>query len=179
MVTNLVKASIYSFNCSSQVPAKQDTLWLLRQGVVKTYTWNEEGNLVTLGYWGSGDIIGRPLSVIYPYEIKCLTDVEAEQVPCTYFNYWGEAIRSYAQRTEELLFILRSENIYQRLYKTLIWLATKFGIAVESGRLIDVKITHQELAETVGATRVTVTRLLGQLEQEGLIERSGRCFIVR
>jgi CRP-like cAMP-binding protein len=37
--------------------------WLIETGVVKTYTWNEEGNQIILGYWGMGDLIGQPLSI--------------------------------------------------------------------------------------------------------------------
>jgi CRP-like cAMP-binding protein len=33
------------------------------------------------------------------------------------------------------------------------------------------RLTHEYLAEMLGSTRVTVTRILGQFEQEGLIER--------
>ena len=39
------------------------------------------------------------------------------------------------------------------------------------GRLIDLRLTHQDLAELLGTTRVTVTRSLIQLEQQGLIQR--------
>nr|WP_275265888.1 helix-turn-helix domain-containing protein [Gloeothece citriformis] len=38
-------------------------------------------------------------------------------------------------------------------------------------QLIDLGLTHQEISEILGATRVTITRVINQLEQQGLIER--------
>jgi len=57
------------------------------------------------------------------------------------------------------------------LLKLLAWLSTRFGQDVDTGRLIDLRLTYQDLSELLGATRVTVTRTLNQLEQQGLIER--------
>ncbi len=64
----------------------------------------------------------------------------------------------------------QGEKCYM-LVKLLEWLATRFGRTVRQGNLIDLRLTHQDLAELVGTTRVTLTRILGQLEQQGLIER--------
>jgi CRP-like cAMP-binding protein len=35
--------------------------------------------------------------------------------------------------------------------------------------MIDLKLSHQAIAEAIGSTRVTVTRLLGDLRQDKLI----------
>jgi CRP-like cAMP-binding protein len=58
------------------------------------------------------------------------------------------------------------------------WLAKKFGQEVAQGQLIDLRLTHQEIAEIMGTTRVTVTRLLKELETQGIIQRLPRKFIV-
>ncbi|MEQ8974566.1 MAG: helix-turn-helix domain-containing protein [Coleofasciculus sp. C1-SOL-03] len=39
-------------------------------------------------------------------------------------------------------------------------------------------MTHQDIAETIGITRVTATRLINRLEQEGKIVRSHRNLIL-
>ncbi|TAE58384.1 MAG: helix-turn-helix domain-containing protein, partial [Nostocales cyanobacterium] len=57
------------------------------------------------------------------------------------------------------------------LIQLLAWLSKKFGLQVEQGRLIDMRMTHEDLAALISSTRVTVTRSLRQLEQEGLIDR--------
>src|SRR4028118_488504 len=57
------------------------------------------------------------------------------------------------------------------LYQLLTWLAKRFGSEVEQGHLIDMILTHQDIAEIIGTSRVTVTRTLGHFEQQGLIDR--------
>jgi CRP/FNR family transcriptional regulator len=49
-------------------------------------------------------------------------------------------------------------------------LAKKHGIRDAHGTIIDLKITHQELAEMVGTSRETVTRVLARLRAQGIIE---------
>jgi CRP/FNR family cyclic AMP-dependent transcriptional regulator len=53
-------------------------------------------------------------------------------------------------------------------------LATRHGIRDSHGVIIDLKITHQELAEMVGTSRETVTRVLAQLRKKGIIEINQR-----
>jgi CRP/FNR family transcriptional regulator, cyclic AMP receptor protein len=49
-------------------------------------------------------------------------------------------------------------------------LSKRHGIQDAHGTIIDLKITHQELAEMVGTSRETVTRVLAHLREEGIIE---------
>jgi CRP/FNR family transcriptional regulator len=53
-------------------------------------------------------------------------------------------------------------------------LAKKHGIRDARGTIIDLKITHQELADMVGTSRETVTRVLARLKEEGIIEITDR-----
>jgi CRP-like cAMP-binding protein len=43
---------------------------------------------------------------------------------------------------------------------------------------IDLKLSHQAIAEAIGSTRVTVTRLLGDLRQSGMISISKKKITV-
>ena len=169
---------VHTFRRDELIPLKPDTFWLLKQGAAKTLTWSEEGTIVTLGYWGPEDIIGQPLSEINPYQIRCLTPVKGACIPLNQWGWLSDAIRRSIQQTEKLLCIVRSENLQQRLLKILVLLAQKFGREVDQGQLIELRLTHQELADVIGATRVTVTRLLKQFEQEGIISRPRRHSIV-
>jgi CRP/FNR family transcriptional regulator len=38
------------------------------------------------------------------------------------------------------------------------------------GITIDLRLSHQAIAEAIGSTRVTITRLLGDLRNEGLLQ---------
>ncbi len=153
------------------VPLRSGTLWKIEQGVVRTLTCCQEGTLVTLGFWRSGDIIGEPLSRISPYQIECLTGVEVSILPAEFWQQGLDAELRHIQQAEELLSIVHCKSAHFCLLQFLLWLAQKFGCEVNQGRLIDLQLTHQEIAETIGMTRVTVTRLLNQFEQEGKIRR--------
>jgi CRP-like cAMP-binding protein len=176
--TSAVESRLHTFAPHDLLPLQQDAFWLVKQGAVKTFTWNEDGSVITLGYWGSGDVIGQPLSQVSPYQVQCLTYVEASCVPWHQCNWLSDAFRRHIQQTEELLCIVRSERMHQRLLKILNWMAVKFGRSVDQGRLIEIPLTHQELAEVIGTTRVTVTRLINLFEQDGVISRPRRNFIV-
>jgi CRP-like cAMP-binding protein len=84
---------------------------------------------------------------------------------CSHLN---QVLLSHLHQTQILL-RLRSGQIHQRLQQLLDWLADKFGHELEQGQLIQLRLTHQDIADTLGTTRVTVTRLLSQFEQQGRI----------
>ena len=156
-----------------------DSYLMLKQGVVKSSTWTEEGIPITLGYWGINDLIGQPMPFIQPYKVKCITAVEAWNVPLSQADKITCFIQHHVQQMEKILYILRSDKIYQRLRGILVWLSNKFGRPVDTGHAINLRLTHQDLAELVGATRATVTKLINQLELEGFLSRPQRnTFIV-
>lgn len=166
------------FSRHDLIPLLPDALWHISRGVVRTLTWSEEGTLKALGYWGAGDVVGQPLSTLRPYQIECLTSVEVKCIPVHQYHQSLDAIFSHIQQGEELLSIIHQERVYCRLEQFLTWLARRFGRRVNSGELIDLRLTHQLISESISTTRVTVTRLLNQFEQEGLISRPKRHFIV-
>jgi CRP-like cAMP-binding protein len=167
-----------TFSCLDTLPLRQKILWKVESGVLRTYTFNETGTRNILGYWGAGDVVGHPLSRLNPYEIECLTSVEVILVPPERWHQSLDAIMLHAQQTKELLYVKGYERAHHRLIHLLVWLAQKFGRAVHQGKLIDVPLTHEGIAESIGSTRVTVTRLLKQFEREGIIHRDHRNIIV-
>ena len=167
-----------TFNRHDLIPLQPDVLWQIEQGTVRSLTWSEEGTPLTLGYWSVGDVVGQPLSSVQSYQIECLTSVEASCIPAHQWNQALDAIFRHNRQVEELLCIVRQQSTHERLRQLLIWLARKFGRSVESGQLINLRLTHQDIAEVIGATRVTVTRLLSRFEQEGIIHRPRRHLIL-
>ncbi|NMG07063.1 Crp/Fnr family transcriptional regulator [Brasilonema sp. UFV-L1] len=161
------------------IPARNDVLWRIERGAVRTLTWSEDGTFITLGYWGAGDLIGYPLSNVKPYQIECLTSVEVSAIPPHLWSQDVHALFSHIQQAEELLSIIHRKPISLRLWQFLGWLSGKFGRDVEQGKLIDLNVTHQEMAEVLNTTRVTVTRLLQQFEEEGTLLRHKRRVILR
>ncbi|MFK0731486.1 MAG: Crp/Fnr family transcriptional regulator [Gloeotrichia echinulata GP01] len=159
------------FTRRSFLPEQNNSLWKIETGFVRTFTYLEDGTTVALGLWGSGDIVGKVLSRLEPYQMECLTKVEATILPLDVWDQRTETLLAHIQQAEELMMIRSYKKVDTMLIKLLAWLSQKFGSEVDQGRLIDMRLTHEDLAEMLGSTRVTVTRILGQFEQEGLIER--------
>lgn len=139
--------------------------------MVRTLTWLDNDAIATLGLWGPGDIVGKPLSTIDPYQIECLSKVTATPLPPDRWQQATPALLAHIRQAEEFTLIHSYRRIDAMLIKLLTWLAKKFGRVVETGQLIDLRLTHQDIAEILGTTRVTITRTLSQFEQQGVIHR--------
>jgi CRP/FNR family transcriptional regulator len=65
---------------------------------------------------------------------------------------------------------LSSSTADARIRRGIYELAKRHGVRDAHGTIIDLKITHQELAEMVGTSRETVTRVLARLKKQKIIE---------
>lgn len=167
----------HQFKRHQLMPLTNVLLWRIDTGVVRILTKNEEDNVISLGFWGQGDLVGQPLFPFYLYQVECLTIVQASILPKTYFLA-KEVMLSYIQRTQELLKILHARNMKLRLLRLLIWLAERFGHQLPQGKIINLRLTHQEIADTICASRVTVTRLLNEFEKEKKIGWSRSNYLI-
>jgi CRP-like cAMP-binding protein len=162
----------------SLLPSSRDYLWQIESGAVRTLSMLEEGTLVTLGVWGVGDVVSQVLSQSETYQMECLTTVEVTRIPLDRWHLVNEVLIRHIRQYHEFLEILHYRSIDISLLRLLNWLAKKFGQEFKQGQLIDLHLTHQEIAEIIGTTRVTVTRLLNDFEKQGIIERLSRKRIV-
>lgn len=169
----------FHFKRGDTLPEIHQAYWQIRSGYVRTITWDTDGNVVTLGLWGPGDVLSCDFSRIQPYEMECLSQVVIDRV--TTPEDLRAVLLHHHCRTEELLNIIHCRQVDQRLLAVLDWLGQRFGEpAVDGWVKIHLQLTHQQLADLLGTTRVTVTRLLGAFQREGLIRRLPRYqFIVR
>jgi CRP-like cAMP-binding protein len=65
-----------------------------------------------------------------------------------------------------------------RLEKFLDWLVFRFGTPAPQGYLVEIRLTHQDISEAIGSTRVSVTRVLNQFQQAGKIKWSSHRLLV-
>ncbi|MFQ3585958.1 MAG: Crp/Fnr family transcriptional regulator, partial [Cyanobacteriota bacterium] len=72
-------------------------------------------------------------------------------------------------QTEALLALAGRRRVEERLRQLLSLLAVELGSPVAGGVRIQVRLTHQDLANVIGTTRVTITRLLNRFRQQGWI----------
>lgn len=158
------------FAARSIVPPKFGHLWQIKSGFVRSLTWLEDGTTVVLGIWGTGETVGKPLSQSDACQIECMTKVEATVLPIASLEYYPAVLLEHVNQLEDLLQIRSYKRVDIMLLRFLSWLADRFGKETPQGRMIDLRLTHLDLAEAIGATRVTVTRILNQFEQQGVIK---------
>lgn len=161
------------FGRRSNIPVNSEYLWRIESGYVRTLTWSDLGKVTALGLWGPGDVVGRSLSCMTPLSVECLCQVQATQLPyhteCTERELYDRL-----HQHEFMQFMMVDSSTEGRLLKFFYWLAQRYGQLHNGRAQLPVKLTHQDLAEFVGSTRVTVTRLLGQLERKGVIQWGDR-----
>ena len=157
-----------AFKKREYIPLDEGILWQIEVGVVRTLTLASDGTIIPLGFWGVGEVIGQPLACIQPYQIECLTEVKAIALRLDEFWDLHQIMLSHIHQMQEL-FRVRHGLIQRRLLQFLDWLANKFGFRADQGRLIPLRLTHQDLADVLGTTRVTITKSLQQLQQQKII----------
>ena len=159
------------------ISLKEGHVWRVEEGYLRTITMSENGDVRTLGIWGTGDIIGIPLNRNYPFQIECLTTTRASLIPDNTI-FGGKWMVSHLQQTESLLTIQYQGLVKDRLLLFLQWLGDRFGQPTPDGTPIGILLTHQEISEAINSTRVTVTRTLNALEQAGYLGWSRRMCVL-
>jgi CRP-like cAMP-binding protein len=72
-------------------------------------------------------------------------------------------------KSQQLLTIIATSKVEDRLKNLLSLLKQEIGQSVEDGIRLPVRFTHQHLAEAIHTTRVTVTRILGDFQEQNLV----------
>ena len=73
------------------------------------------------------------------------------------------------RKANELIHSLAFFDVYGKVARVLLNLATERGRVTEQGTVIDMRLTQQELAELAGMTRETMARTLREFQQAGCI----------
>lgn len=175
--TEYSQARVLRFKRRDHLFCEDGGFWRIQSGYIRTFTRGLDGECVPLGFWKTGDIIGQPLAQTYPYEAQCLSEVTAESLGCNY-SFSKEAILAQSRQSSDLLKIVHCAQVEQRLRLLFVWLAQQLGEATPNGFCIQPKLTHQEIADSINSTRVTVTRSIRSLEREGQINWKARSQLV-
>jgi CRP/FNR family transcriptional regulator len=69
---------------------------------------------------------------------------------------------------------LINDDAQTRIIKLILRLATRYGVRVDQDIHLSIQLTHQEIADMVGATRQTVTSVLSLLQRQGLVRLENR-----
>lgn len=174
---NYQKRNLVHLSAGSVVPLLKNNLWLVVRGMVKLGAVSVHGDELLLGLAGPNEPFGEPLSTVEAYEavtlsdcdLLCLTMAEVEQSPQLAVAML-EAVSMRYRQAEYLLSLLGLRRVEERVRGFLELLAQDYGQACEDGLRLNLRLTHQEMASALSTTRVTVTRVIGLLRDEGWLK---------
>lgn len=163
----------YEFKGGYTIPLHPHDIWIVSRGVVQLRTVHCDGNETTLGLIYPEMPFGLPLTQLDPYEAVALTEVvlmrlsqtEIDQSPRLAQEILCQLNRRL-QQTEALLALSNQHFISDRLQALLLLLKKELGQTTPEGVRIRVRFTHQQLANLVGTSRATVTRLITFLRKK-------------
>jgi CRP/FNR family transcriptional regulator, cyclic AMP receptor protein len=169
-----------------------DTLFVIIKGKVKVSTFSEGGKELIFTILGEGDFFGdmslldgRPRSAT----VISIEDTELKMIRRSDFHILIEkhpkialrlleAMTLRLRRTDERLESLALLDVTGRIAGILLQLADEQGEKLNNSVRIKHRPTHQELANMVGTTRETVTRVLKQLENRNYITIDGKEIVI-
>lgn len=83
--------------------------------------------------------------------------------------------RTLERQVQDLTFLDAAPRIANLLAK----LVVDYGVLTTAGEKLSIPVTHQELADVAGTSRVTVTTILNRLEEEGIIQKRRKTIFIR
>jgi len=160
-----------------------EDVFFIRSGAVQIYTFDGTKKVI-LAYLGEGEYFGE-MAMIKPGARRSAS-AEAAQLTKVYalkrsaFErlildhprlafYLLDDTMERLRRANQQIYDLTFLNVRTRIMKRLLRLAQEHGTKTPDGLLIGIKVTHQQMAEMVGAVRETVTKVFAELQDEGLI----------
>jgi len=169
------------------------SVFVVCKGSIKLVTSSSEGRSLLLRFVGPGGLLGDSEAMTSLASYQC-SAIAAEPsvlavIPRATFvrfvaAYPEAALRLTHALSEEYKMAQRETKALafggtstSRLAHLLLEQASKHGEVVADGIHIPSQVTHLEFAQWIGSTRETVTRVLGNLEHDGVIERTA-CEIV-
>ncbi len=164
--------------------APNQFVYLLVDGRIRIGTCTTEGKQAVIGWIEPGEIFGE-LSLIDdgPAEEQAETMINSTivQIPACVVKDLMAKLPQLAigltklvglrrVRIERRLRSLLFRSNKERLGNLILELAESYGRKHELGVMLQIKLSHQELASIIGTTRECVTLILGEMQSDGLVK---------
>src|SRR5947208_1334217 len=158
-------------------------LYVIKEGKVKISLISPDGQEISLVVFGKGecfgefailDGLGRSADAIALEKVECYTLQRSDfhkaimknpKIAIQVLEVLSKRLRNTDQQVEDL----RVLDVYGRVAKKLLELAETHGVQVEDGIRIDIRLTQNELAAMVGASRESVNKVLGYFTERRFI----------
>jgi CRP-like cAMP-binding protein len=185
---------VFSRKAPIYLPAEAaDAVFVLAEGRVKICHVTSDGKQSILAFIEPGELFGE-LAVFAPgtrdEHAEALERSTIVMIPSDAFQtllqqrpelslgvskLMGIRRKRIERRLKNLLFVPSRD----RLIHLLLELAEQYGKTGDDGVQLGLHLSHQELANVIGSTRETVTVLLRDLQQEGLIFTGRKRITIR
>ena len=179
--------------CGHILTLDPGSVYVVTQGHIKQGIYTDGGHEVTFFRLSPGTILGEmsyfegPFSAIASIGIddhsvvSCVSRATVERELARsgelYRHFIHSIVRKY--RIVMLKYInFVAHDAKGKVSSLLLQLLSIYGLDSERGGTIPYPYTHQEIANTIGISRITVTTVLAQLRREGLISTSDRLITV-
>ncbi|WP_246943182.1 Crp/Fnr family transcriptional regulator [Bacillus pinisoli] len=168
-----------------------EALFLLKKGQVRLFKTNQNGKQFTLDILVDGNIFGETSSLALTDD-----DTYAEAMTETYLCMISKAeFETFIEKNPKIAIKLinilstRLKDLYSlsekialgdvkyRIIYLLLKLSEKTGRRKNEWQTIEMKLTHQDVANMVGSSRETTSAIMSQLKKEGIIKKTLRLSI--
>lgn len=158
-------------------------LYIIKEGKVKIALISPDGQEISLVVFGKGECFGefalldgepRSADAIALEKVECYTLQRSDfqnaimkhpTIAIQILEVLSRRLRKTDQMVENLIFL----DVYGRVAKKLLELANEHGVKVDDGTRIEVRLTQQELASMVGASRESVNKVMGYFTDKHFI----------
>ncbi len=169
-----------------------DAVMVLVQGRIRLHSITPDGKQAILGLIEPGELFGELAIVGSASREEFAQSVSASRVVAIPKEIMESVLMQNAslslaitklvglrqRRLERRLRYLLFRSNRERMIGLLCELMEQYGRRTDEGLLIDIKLSHQDLAGLIGVTRESVTLALGELQLERLITTGRRKIVV-
>lgn len=162
-------------------------------GYVRVYRISEFGEELTITILKPHDLFPISWGIDHspnPYYLETITPLEVYKVPQEYFlryirsqpDTFYELASRMLNRFDRLLSrmeYLVTGRAYTKVASTILVCANSFGQKQGQNIILNIPLTHRDIAALVGITRETTCLEMKKLEKKGLIAHLGRQLIIR
>ena len=166
-------------------------MYVVQSGRVKVSRWLPSGREVILAFHPAGDWFGEMALLdgqTVPATVTAVVPTTILSLHCSRFvelmtqpPFSLALLRTLCARFRDAwrqIEVLTHHHAEARIRMALHQMCGNKGVPTPAGVRIEVPLTHRELASVAGVSRETVTRVLGQLGERGLVHMDGRLIVV-
>lgn len=167
-------------------------MYIVLAGKVKVTKTTASGKETILAIHQMGDFFGEMALLDGKTSPATVSAMEDCRIAAVHHSDFQRQLMSNEKVVRQIIQVLCSRlrqvwgQVQQLSYSTaddrikagILQLSKKHGVQDARGIIIDLKITHQELAEMVGTSRETVTRTLARLQQMGILDLENRRIVL-